>query len=192
MIGFGVPGYGMQRGSGLDRSVVVKFMQRTYQELYPEADFAHLATTVDHYLSSETPLWWVFDHSGIEPSSDEKCSPTASRGDLSRVGDGQGSSRWNRAVDTSHFSLPIACVWVGSAIEQRTGDRHAHVFLLYVAPQHRRQGIGRALMQQAEAWAKSRGDRQIGLQVFHSNQMALRLYETLGYKSESVWMVKQI
>lgn len=126
-------------------------------------DYTHLATTVDQYLSRETPLWLV----EIDPSSEK-----ATLSGLAR----------RPAV--------IACLWVGTAIDQVQGDRHAHIFLLYVEPCHRRRGIARALMEQAEAWARARGDRQIGLQVFSSNQPALNLYQQLGYETQSLWMVK--
>ncbi|WP_318781317.1 GNAT family N-acetyltransferase [Amazonocrinis nigriterrae] len=87
---------------------------------------------------------------------------------------------------------PIACLWVGNAIDQVRGDRHAHIFLLYVEPEHRRRGIGTALLRYLENWATQRGDRQIGLQVFQSNQAALNLYSQLGYESQSLWMVKSL
>ncbi|MBH8565796.1 GNAT family N-acetyltransferase, partial [Nostoc sp. CENA67] len=54
-----LPGYSIRRGSTLERSLLVKFMQRSYQYLFPQQDFAHLARTVEQYLSSDTPLWWV-------------------------------------------------------------------------------------------------------------------------------------
>jgi len=81
---------------------------------------------------------------------------------------------------------------VGNAIDQIGGSRHAHIFLLYVVPEHRRQGIGTALMRYVENWAIQRGDRQLGLQVFQSNQAALNLYNQLGYQTQSLWMVKSL
>jgi ribosomal protein S18 acetylase RimI-like enzyme len=72
------------------------------------------------------------------------------------------------------------------------GDRNAHIFLLYVIPEHRRRGIGTALMRYGENWAIARGDRQIGLQVFQSNQSAINLYNQLGYQTKSFWMVKSL
>ena len=140
-------------------------MQRTYAERQIGGSFAHLAQTVDQYLAPETPLWWVEPELAEEPPG---LSPQARR------------------------SQPIACLWLGTAIDQLMGDRHTHIFLLYVAPDHRRQGIGAALMGQAEAWARERGDRQIGLQVFESNQPALNLYRNLGFQTQSLWMVKTL
>lgn len=157
-----VAGYVLRAGSSFDRALLLKFMQLTYQELYPGSNFAHLSQTVDHYLSPETPLWWVDLNPGIEAEA----SPI--------------------------FHAPIACLWLGSAIDQIQGDRQTYIFLLYVDPQHRRHGIGTALMQLAESWATARGDRQIGLQVFHQNQAALRLYDQLGYQPQSLWLVKPL
>ncbi|MGP1372631.1 MAG: GNAT family N-acetyltransferase [Almyronema sp.] len=87
---------------------------------------------------------------------------------------------------------PVGCLWLGNAIEQISGDRHAYILLLYVDPQHRRRGLGTALMQQAIAWATDRGDRQIDLQVFCQNQAGLKLYEKLGFSPQSIWMSKQL
>ncbi|MGJ3246592.1 MAG: GNAT family N-acetyltransferase [Elainellaceae cyanobacterium] len=168
-----LPGYVWRQGSGLDRALLVKFMQRTYQELHPDFEFTHLAQTVDGYLSTETPIWWVECVAGVST-----CSELSHSVDIPRGRDSFGS--------------PIACLWIGNAVDQSTGDRHAHIFLLYVMPHHRRRGIGSALMRHAEAWAQKRGDRQIGLQVFQTNQPALDLYTKLGYQTQSIWMVKSI
>lgn len=98
---------------------------------------------------------------------------------------------WVQKMDESAWS-PIAALWLGSAIDQGTGARQAHILLLYVLPEHRRKGIGAALVRYAETWAKSRGDRQIGLQVFETNLPALELYRALGYQTQSRWMTKSI
>jgi ribosomal protein S18 acetylase RimI-like enzyme len=149
-------GYRLRIGSGRERSTLVKFLQWSYQELFPEQeDFSHLAETARQYFCRETPLWWV------ESTEDVP-------------------------------SQPVACLWLGNAMDQVKGDRHAHIFLLYVMPEHRRQGIGSALMHHAEDWARARGDRQIGLQVFGANQPAVRLYHHLGYQTKFLWMVKPL
>ena len=158
------PGYRLDLGSGLDRSLLVKFMQRTYQEI-ATGSYGHLAQTVENYLSRETPLWWVRE---VKATSNPS-----------------GLSGTQRVV-------PIACLWMGTAIDQLRGDRHTHIFLLYVEPAHRRRGIGSALMHQAEDFAQARGDRQVGLQVFQSNRVALQMYENLGYQVQSLWMVKPL
>lgn len=62
---FAVPGYTMRRGSGIDRSLLVKFLSKTYEEIAGTQRFYHLAQTVDRHLSEQTPLWWV----DTEPAS---------------------------------------------------------------------------------------------------------------------------
>ncbi|NES82179.1 MAG: GNAT family N-acetyltransferase [Moorea sp. SIO2B7] len=87
---------------------------------------------------------------------------------------------------------PIACLWMGNAIDQVQGDRYSYIFLLHVLKEHRRKGIGSALMRYAQDWAKKRGDRQIGIQVFANNQPALNLYHCLGYQTQSLLMLKPL
>ena len=104
-----VPGYRLRNGSPLDRPQLVKFARRTYRELYPDQDFAHLPRLIEQYLSAKTPLWWV-----EAQHDDEGGFP--------------------------HRRRPLGCLWLGNAVDQIDGDRHAHIFLLYVDPDHRRRG----------------------------------------------------
>ena len=95
-------------------------------------------------------------------------------------------------IAQNQIVTPIACLWMGNAIDQVQGDRYSHIFLLHVVKAHRRKGIGSALMRYAQDWAKKRGDHQIGLQVFANNQPALNLYHCLGYQTQSLLMVKPL
>ncbi len=61
---FPVDGYSIRRGSTVDKALLVKFIQRTYQELFSNQDFSHLARTVEQYFSTDTPLWWVYETQG--------------------------------------------------------------------------------------------------------------------------------
>lgn len=88
--------------------------------------------------------------------------------------------------------LNVACLWMGNAIDQIEGERYAHIFLIFVLPKYRRQGIGTTLIRAAEAWSKARGDRQIGLQVFTNNEPALNLYRHLGFQTQSISMIKPL
>lgn len=55
---------------------------------------------------------------------------------------------------------------------------------LMVAESHRRRGIGRQLLVEAIAWARSVGVLKIELHVFPWNEPALRLYESFGFERE--------
>lgn len=150
--------YHLRRGYGRDRSLLLNFLWQTYKELFPQQeDFSHLEKTLENYLSTDTPLWWVDWESG------------------------ESSRRTS-----------VGCIWLGNGIDQSNGDRYAYIFLLYVSPPHRGKGIAKALLNYAETWARSRGDRQIGLMVFQANQPALNLYRNLGYQTQSLLMIKYL
>lgn len=169
------PNYYLKQGSGLDRPVLLRFLQRTYEELCPQSSLGHLATTAEQYFSGRTPLWWVewLDSNAEYPDLPKR------RGLLEQVAN-------------NHKLVKVGCLWMGSAVDQCQGDRHSHIFLLYVAPEHRRQGLGRSLMQTAEDWARKQGDRQITLQVFVNNPAAITLYKALGYQPQSITLGKTL
>jgi RimJ/RimL family protein N-acetyltransferase len=55
---------------------------------------------------------------------------------------------------------------------------------LMVAASHRRRGIGRALLEQAVAWAHEAGVTKLELHVFPWNEPALALYAAFGFERE--------
>lgn len=77
---------------------------------------------------------------------------------------------------------PVGHVWVAHH-EVRPGEQGAYVFDVEVAEAHRGRGHGRALMLHAERIAHGDGLPLIGLHVFAGNTTALRLYESLGYRT---------
>lgn len=155
-----IENYRLEAGSTLDRARLVKFMQWAYAEMGGGENIAHLADTVQRHFSRESHLWWLIDE---------------------RVPLTDGLPGTVRAE-------PIGCLWVGEGIDQRSGAKQAYVFLLYVAADYRRQGLGKALMTYAQRWAKEQGYNQIGLQVFEDNAIALSLYNQLGYTTQARWL----
>jgi ribosomal protein S18 acetylase RimI-like enzyme len=75
---------------------------------------------------------------------------------------------------------------IGMAVlrrEQRVKSSHkASVFGLYVLPQHRRRGIGRALLETVISRASELGVRQVNLSVANANEAAVLLYESCGFE----------
>jgi ribosomal protein S18 acetylase RimI-like enzyme len=57
---------------------------------------------------------------------------------------------------------------------------------LAVHPDHRRQGIGRRMMEEAESRLKAAGCPKINLQVRTENVAVLEFYKRIGYQTDDV------
>ncbi|MEM9770471.1 MAG: N-acetyltransferase [Cyanobacteria bacterium P01_D01_bin.73] len=167
-----LPGYDLHVGSALERSRLLRWLTRTYQELFPHlTDFRHLDEQISNHFSRETPLWWVVPQ---------------------RDSDDDGSDNQNSLPSQSSVVSPIAGLWWGWAVDQANGQRLLHVFWIHVLPEYRRRGIGRSLLKRLEQEAKLAGAPGIGLQVYGHNAGAIALYQSLGYEPKAVLMRKTL
>jgi RimJ/RimL family protein N-acetyltransferase len=73
---------------------------------------------------------------------------------------------------------------ISLARETHPASEHVADLGLMVAGSHRRRGVGRALMQAAEEWAREVGVHKLELHVFPHNDAAIALYEEMGYERE--------
>lgn len=102
---------------------------------------------------------------------------------------------------------PDSVIWV--AVDEDTGRpagfAHAHPETDYfngktigylsdlaVDKDFEGQGVGRLLMEAAEAWARERGYPHLALNVFASNVRAKQIYEKFGFQQEVVKYVKPL
>jgi GNAT superfamily N-acetyltransferase len=70
---------------------------------------------------------------------------------------------------------------VGVVLGRRRPPAELMVFSMWVDPQERRRGIGRALIDAVEAWAAGWGATRTVLWVFATNEPAMRFYLRLGF-----------
>ena len=81
---------------------------------------------------------------------------------------------------------------IASAMVGFDGHR-GWVYYLAVAPRHRKQSYGRALMQEAERLLTQRGCPKLNLQVRSSNAEVIEFYRKLGYvQDETVSLGKRL
>ena len=59
--------------------------------------------------------------------------------------------------------------------------RHGYLTELFLLPEARGKGLGRALIEACEAWARERGHRLLTVGVLSHNRSAIRAYEGAGY-----------
>jgi ribosomal protein S18 acetylase RimI-like enzyme len=69
---------------------------------------------------------------------------------------------------------------------------YAYLSDLVVLPTHRRRGLGRALMEHAEEFARAAGATELRVGVLARNEAAGRLYESSGFRRYHVQLVKTL
>jgi RimJ/RimL family protein N-acetyltransferase len=110
------------------------------------------------------------------------------------------TDEWRSAAEERRYlratrRTPHAAVFVAEVAEGLVGrlsvarDLHPASFHvadlgLMVAASHRRHGIGRALLEAAERWAREVGVTKLELHVFPYNRPAIALYERFGFVKE--------
>jgi ribosomal protein S18 acetylase RimI-like enzyme len=60
---------------------------------------------------------------------------------------------------------------------------------VFVEPDHRNLGVGRALLESVKRWAQDRGADGVSLQVAAANERGRKFYEELGFREISIYEV---
>jgi len=62
-----------------------------------------------------------------------------------------------------------------------SGSRSGQIVTIDIDPDYRRLGLGRRMLEAAEAWLAASRNRTVRLQVAVNNESALRFYDRMGY-----------
>jgi ribosomal protein S18 acetylase RimI-like enzyme len=141
------------------------------------------ALNVRPLLAAEWPLYRELRLRALRDSPDAYGSVLALESALT---DDEWSTRLARGVDSaSELPLlaecdgePCGLAWV--RLDDDAPDS-AHLYQMWVAAEHRRRGVGRALVDAAGAWSRVMGAQQLELDVTCNNDAAVRLYEGAGF-----------
>ena len=86
----------------------------------------------------------------------------------------------------------LGFVHAESSTDSVTQEPCGYVSLLAIAEEAEGRGIARRLMQGVEDWAREKGFRLLGLDVFANNRRARAFYEKLGYQEDSLRLTKPL
>lgn len=88
--------------------------------------------------------------------------------------------------------IALGFVHVRTHKDSISGETCGTIPLLAVSPKSQDLGVGKLLVESAEQWAKGLGCRLLHLEVFANNEKASGFYQNMGFKPETVHMIKPI
>ena len=91
----------------------------------------------------------------------------------------------------SSHNEPLGFVHLETTPEFFTGEPQGYVANLAVKETGEGKGVGKALMEAAEAWTRAQGMRHLTLYVFAGNARARTFYARLGFEEDSLKLVKK-
>lgn len=85
------------------------------------------------------------------------------------------------ARDDSGGAIGFAELSIRAYAEDCVTDRVAYLEGWYVIPDARRYGVGRALVEAAEQWARRQGCTEFASDAVHDNDVSAAAHEALGF-----------
>ena len=73
-----------------------------------------------------------------------------------------------------------------------TYKEYAHLGFMFVLPAYRGQGLNQRLIEALTAWVRSKGVKEVRLEVYTQNTAAVRAYEKAGFKAILTEMRKEL
>ena len=67
-------------------------------------------------------------------------------------------------------------------------ERYGYIGFMFVKPEFRRKGISQMLIKHLRSWAESRELKELRLDVYNDNHIAVAAYENIGLKKHMVEM----
>lgn len=98
----------------------------------------------------------------------------------------------NMTLVAEKGGVSIGFIHVRESEDEISGESCGTVPLLAVAQEERGAGVGALLMREAEVWAKAQGFRILHLEVFSTNERAEKFYQNLGFRPETIHMIKPL
>jgi ribosomal protein S18 acetylase RimI-like enzyme len=81
---------------------------------------------------------------------------------------------------------PAGCAYLVTLVDFFTERPHAHLSVLAVTAEAEGKGVGSALLDHCQAWARQRGSDHLTLNALVSNARARAFYERRGFAGEYI------
>ncbi len=127
----------------------------------------------------------IFKHVRLRALQDTPTAFSSAYADESQLTDAdwvKRASQWSTDGSTAYLAIDTAipCGIAGGFLDKDDSTR-AHLASMWVAPSHRRSGIGSKLVNAIFAWAHANGARTLQLIVTSNNDTAINFYKRLGF-----------
>lgn len=129
----------------------------------------------------------MIDHGGFTPEAAGK----KAQADTEQLFPGGKPSAEQLVFVIEADGEPVGDLWLAKR-DDMSGRPCLFVYDVNVAEAHQGRGYGKAAMLFAEEEARRRGVDRIALNVFGRNEVARRLYLSLGYEENAVAMSKTL
>jgi GNAT superfamily N-acetyltransferase len=94
------------------------------------------------------------------------------------------AAQWRRRLRVhAQFAAVANGRPVGLIGAQRENTASVYLYSLWLEPDARRRGLGRALVSAAVDWARTEGANTVTLRVHATNDAARQVYEDLGFRT---------
>jgi ribosomal protein S18 acetylase RimI-like enzyme len=144
-------------------------------------DIPFICSLAERFARVGTPAWrdptqmWQFHQRGVEEASVAINTPDS----LVLLAEDRNGTR-------------LGFIYVTHTLDFFTHEPQGYIADLAVSEQAEGKGVGRKLMESAEAWASTQGYRILALDVFAFNTSARSFYKHLGYVEETVKLIKEL
>jgi ribosomal protein S18 acetylase RimI-like enzyme len=93
------------------------------------------------------------------------------------------AAEWSSERSIAYLAMDGASpCGIAGAFLGETDPSKAHLVSMWVAQNHRRSGLGRALAGTLIAWAEERNAQSLHLAVTNSNRAAIAFYKQIGFR----------
>ncbi len=94
----------------------------------------------------------------------------------------QRAAHWSSRAAVAYLAIDAGdAVGMAAGVLGVNDPRRAELLSMWVAPSHRRSGIGRLLVDTIAAWARARNVLHLYLSVTSNNDQAIQFYRSLGF-----------